>query len=382
MFAVTPCAGESSLSLAKRLIEQPLREKGGSTAQERFDYQALWGLALIFTNHNNADDYAIAFEFHDDVMMLDSATAPAAVRFYQVKTKKSGHWTLGDLFRRPAAKPGEEKPHSPIGKLFQDYQAFPDHTDRMCFVSNVPLEFGSKDVVELPFSECDEEDFKKFLGKLRSEHPGATDAQASLMQFVRADLSLHDADTHTKGKLHNFVVKSLGDIHYSLDTLYRAIVEDCRTRSKYTGDILTFEDLIRFKAITRADVDKWLAELSAHSSVPEWPEVASDLELPAITKAKLRREWMLYRTKVLDAGDEGIRAARRRIDKALASKGAGLSLADLLAEVAAEVSADVRRNVTPLTDERLSVMILYEVYLHGEAGELQAAGPQPSDKAL
>lgn len=29
------------MSLAKRLVEQPQREQGGSLAQERFDYQAL-----------------------------------------------------------------------------------------------------------------------------------------------------------------------------------------------------------------------------------------------------------------------------------------------------------------------------------------------------
>ena len=61
------------MSLAERLVEHPQREVGGSVAQERFDYQALWGLALIFSNHGKSEDYAIAFEFHDDVVLLDSS---------------------------------------------------------------------------------------------------------------------------------------------------------------------------------------------------------------------------------------------------------------------------------------------------------------------
>ena len=69
------------MSLAKRLVEHPQREIGGSLAQERFDYQALWGLALIFSNHETSEDYAIAFELHEDILLLDSAKAPASIRF-------------------------------------------------------------------------------------------------------------------------------------------------------------------------------------------------------------------------------------------------------------------------------------------------------------
>lgn len=62
------------MSLAEKLISKPQREKGGETGFERYDYQALWGLALIFEQHGGGDDYAIAFEFHDDILVMDSAS--------------------------------------------------------------------------------------------------------------------------------------------------------------------------------------------------------------------------------------------------------------------------------------------------------------------
>ena len=95
------------MSFAERLISEPQREKSGETGYERYDYQALWGLALIFEHHGSTEDYAIAFEFHDDIVLLDSASSPTRARFYQVKTKDKGHWTLSDLYRR---KPRKDAP--------------------------------------------------------------------------------------------------------------------------------------------------------------------------------------------------------------------------------------------------------------------------------
>lgn len=369
------------MSLAKRLVEHPRREVGGSLAQERFDYQAFWGLALIFSNHEKNADYAIAFEFHDDVVLLDSAKMPATVRFYQVKTKQKGHWTLADLFRRPAVKRGqkeEDRPYSYMGKLFSNYMAFPDNTAGMSFVSNLAPDFtGASDGIA--FKDCSGDTFAKFLTRLQSEHGSATKDQAGLMHFVRADLSLNDASTHAKGKLHNFVVKALGEVAYNLDGLYRAVVEDCRTRSKYTGEIKSFDDLIRYKAICRADVDRWLAAVGAQTKAPEWSEIAPDLTYDTMKKMRLRAEWMRYRPKVLDVGDEGIRSVRRDIRSALSRvAGDGLSLTDIADTILTLVKPASVKHLSPCTDERLIVMILYEVVQYGEAGEFQSPDQKPS----
>jgi hypothetical protein len=371
------------MSLAKRLVEHPQREVGGSLAQERFDYQALWGLALILSNHEKGEDYAIAFEFHDDVVLLDSAKAPASIRFYQVKTKDKGHWTLTDLFRRAALKKGqkeEDRPLSFMGKLFSNYKAFPGDTKAMGFVSNVPLEFAGA-AQDIAFKDCEGDTFSKFLKNLQTEHGSATKDQAGLMQFVKADLSLHDAPTHAKGKLNNFVVKAHGEIAYNLDGLYRAVIEDCRTRSKYTGSIKTFEDLIRYKAICRADVDNWLALVNMQAKVPEWGEIATDLTYDTMRKMRLRAEWMKYRTKALDAGDEGVRSVRRDIRAVLTLVAEnGLSLTELANRVLELVRPAAIKHLSPCPDDRLIVMILYEVVRYGETGELQNTDPKPSDR--
>ena len=370
------------MSLAKRLVEHPQREVGGSVAQERFDYQALWGLALIFSNHEKSEDYAVAFEFHDDVVLLDSAKSPASVRFYQVKTKAKGHWSLTDLFRRPALKKGqktEDRPLSFMGKLFSNYTAFPDDTAGMSFVSNVPLEFAEANH-DIAFKDCGNDTFAKFLKHLQAEHVAATKEQAGLIHFVKTDLSLEDAATHAKGKLNNFVVRSHGEIAYNLEGLFRAVFEDCRTRSKYTGEITSFDDVIRYKAICRADVDTWLAAVGTQTTTPEWSEIAADLTYDAMKKMRLRAEWMQYRVKVLDAGDEGIRSVRRDIRTALLTLAEEqLSLTAIAETVLALIKPAAIKHLSPCLDQRLIVMILHEVFRYGETGEFQSFDQKSSD---
>ena len=174
------------VSFADRLIAEPQREKSGETGYERFDYQALWGLALIFAHHGSSDDYAIAFEFHDDIVLLDSEQSPSRARFYQVKTRDKGHWTLTDLYRRKAKKDDAAGGKLPsfMGKLFSNYAMFPDETEQLNFVSNIPCAFLPSASGACQLVTCDADTLKKFMGKLAQEHPGATHAAVSLMHYV------------------------------------------------------------------------------------------------------------------------------------------------------------------------------------------------------
>jgi hypothetical protein len=277
------------VSFAERLISEPQREKSGETGYERFDYQALWGLALIFEHHASKEDYAIAFEFHDDIVLLNSASLPTRARFYQVKTKDRGHWTLSDLYRRNNRKgdPVGGKLPSHIGKLFSNYVIFPDETDQLNFVSNVPCAFLDATSGTCLFTECDTETLTKFVGKLNAEYPGTTSAEASLIRFVRADLSLHDSSVHIKGKLDEFVLRQIGSVEYNPDTLYKTIVEECRTRSKYTGGVSDFSDLIKYKSITRSQVEGWLDQVRARHALPDWAEISNHLTVSGMELAEL-----------------------------------------------------------------------------------------------
>ncbi len=77
------------------LLSTP-RDKGGSIASSRLDYQKDWSLCRMIEAHESTDDYVFIFE-HDDLMMLVAKDDKEEISFYQVKTKELGHWTLYQL---------------------------------------------------------------------------------------------------------------------------------------------------------------------------------------------------------------------------------------------------------------------------------------------
>jgi hypothetical protein len=374
--------GEKSVSFAERLISEPQREKSGETGYERYDYQALWGLALIFEHHASQEDYAIAFEFHDDIVLLNSASSPTHARFYQVKTKDSGHWTLSDLYRRNARKgdaSGGKLP-SHIGKLFSNYVVFPGETEELNFVSNVPCAFLDAAASTCQFTECDAETLAKFMKKLNAEYPAATSATASLIRYVRADLSLHDSSAHIKGKLTQFVLRQIGSVEYNPDTLYKTIVEECRTRSKYTGGVSDFGDLIKFKSITRAQVESWLDQVRSRHALPDWADISNHLNVSGMELAELNREWKRYRAIALDAGNEAINALRDKIRKELEMfVGTSLDLTALIDNLYSKVEDLAVASMPPFKPARLKAMIIYEVFSYDSTGEVQKADPLPPE---
>jgi len=369
------------MSFADKLVQTPRREKSGETGYERYDYQASWGLALIFESHNDIDDYAIAFEFHDDIVRLDSSSAPTSARFYQVKTKLKGHWTLTDLSKRKKSKGGSELP-SIIGKMYDNYELFPTETERLSFVSNVPCEFIDAAATLCCFADCDAAAFAKFLAKLKHECPSATGSTAKLMHFVRADLSLHDASAHLKGKMQDFVTKQLGAIGYNPDSLYKTIIEECRTKSKYTGSINSFEDLIKHKAVTRSQVSGWLAQITVGPKTPSWSDFAGDLTYGAMEKAELAKQWNIYRALALGAGNEAINRVRVRIRSELqALYGSSSALSPLTDDVFGKVWTMAKATISDLTESRAKAMIIYEVMTYDySSGGVQKADQKPADK--
>jgi hypothetical protein len=368
------------MSFAEKLVQTPRREKSGETGYERYDYQASWGLALIFESHNELDDYAIAFEFHDDIVRLNSSSAPTRARFYQVKTKLKGHWTLTDLSSRKKSKDRGSLLPSFIGKMYGNYQLFPDQTERLSFVSNLPCQFMDASATVCCLADCAQDDFTKFLAKLKCEYPSANESTAKLMHFVRADLSLHDASTHLKGMMQEFVASQVGTISYSPDTLYKTMIEECRTKSKYTGSIADFADLIKHKAVTKAQVNEWLLQIKVSIAVPNWSDLAVDLTYGAMEKADLAKQWQIYKTLALGAGNEAINRVRSRIRTELKKhEGSSLALTPLTEAVFTNVWSFVKSTISDSTPGRAKVMIIYEVVTYDPSGDVQKADKKPSD---
>ena len=61
-----------------------------------------------------------------------------------------------------------------MGKLFSNYVTFPDETDQLNFVSNVPCAFLPSVSGACQLVSCDADTLEKFMAKLAQERPGAS----------------------------------------------------------------------------------------------------------------------------------------------------------------------------------------------------------------
>ncbi len=360
------------MSLTNKLANEPLREISGSLTQARFDFQTYWGLALICKQHLSDENYAVLFEFHDDIVLLDDSITPTVADFFQVKTKSSkALWSLSDLkFRKKRSlKAGsgnevgsEPKLPSILGKMFDNIEKFEEYVSSVSFVSNAPcgLNVSAK---TFRFKDCNPKDFAKIEAAVRSEYPNATDAQISLLGFEKTDLSLEDPATHAKGKLHDLVTVNLGATEFDLETLFKAVVSECRKKSIFKDQLTSFEDIVQKKGISRSDVQSWLDSIQSTSAMPAWAEIAAELDCGILEKVKIRDEWQSYRTQALDPGNESIRLVRLHIRKQLQSISSDIpSLKALVDETAEQINDICKPLIVPFNIYRLKAMVIYEIY--------------------
>lgn len=136
--------------MATVLLAEAPCETLGSDAAQRYHCQALWGLTLLIGVHETRPDYAPVLELHDDLALLDNATAPPRISFYQAKTRETGHWTITDLLaRKKTARKagGQAKLPSILGKTYDNVVCFGDRVDMAAFVSNADVGFAPSNLI-------------------------------------------------------------------------------------------------------------------------------------------------------------------------------------------------------------------------------------------
>lgn len=281
------------MNVRETLLNTTQREEGGRTAYDRFDYQTAWGVSKLLDLHDSGKNYALAFEFHDDIISLDDADEPTKATFYQVKTKKTGNWSFAQITSR-TTKNGV-KQASFAGKMFDNFVRFGAVVERLIFVSNQPLPEIIVVHGEQDFSSADELKLKKFVTSLADEASGFKDAEhTSLFFFAFSNLNLSNYENALIGRISDFLEQELGG-HIPAKPFALMLNDYCRRRSKAIADFTSFDQLKVSKFVTRADMSKWLSQIrDQHERRPEWGSVAAELNLPFSEKTMIERAWKDY----------------------------------------------------------------------------------------
>lgn len=83
----------------KILSERP-REESGSKTSRKYQFQKDLSLYILLKEHSNRDDYLFLFDFHEDLIISNSANTLKELECIQIKSKDKGNWTINDLTKQ------------------------------------------------------------------------------------------------------------------------------------------------------------------------------------------------------------------------------------------------------------------------------------------
>ncbi len=265
------------MSLADRLVSQTPTERSGPTAANRFDFQLDWALCKLLELHASGADYVIVMDYHDDVLILDSASDPQWVACYQVKTKGNNNWTINSISKPAKGKKGPLP--SIIAKMFQHTISFPDAIAGLYFVSNAPLRATDKSnkstlgAEHIRFADlCDDE--QETLRESICAQCNTSDATLDQFEYERTGLSVTGHETHSLGAVASFL-ESLPEIEpIPAPAFYRTLKSELGRAMRDERAPTTFEELCSVKAATRGRFETILAKACA---APRREDAAADI---------------------------------------------------------------------------------------------------------
>ena len=292
------------MKLYDKIISTPQVETSGSDSSSRFLYQKNWALSHLLKLHKDGEDYVFAFEFHDDILVLNSEKEPTKLSFFQVKTKKAKNWTIRELTKSSKDKRTGDIKLSILGKLYHHKINFDTENIELSFVTDSYFSFDTSKS-KIRGLDLDQKEQDKILSQLNTELPKLSALSLNELFFIHADLNLDDQETHIKGKIHNFFKGIFGENHsISVEAWYKTLITEIEQRNNFRQtDITNLNDFFRNKCISKSYIEDVLNKLEMDIRVkPAWSTISSMIKNATPYKMiQYERYWDQFAVEKLDS---------------------------------------------------------------------------------
>lgn len=297
------------MSITQQILTLKPREESGSNTSRKYSFQYDLSLFLLLTQHDKLDDYVYLFDFHEDLVVLNSSTNPDKMDFYQIKSKDNGNWTINALTKSEKGK------LSILGKLYLNKINFPNNTRSLNFISNAPFsikQLKSKDdstkKTEINATELDSANIDSCIKAINAEHsPVLCNEFEKLTTLKVTKLSNKDSSTHCLGELAKLIHNINPNNKINSQLAYNQIIGEVskRTRTIITDKQLKkLDDLTEIKGISKIQFLDFLNKAGLYKSVEdEWNEIKSFLESPSIGTIELlkyKKSWRDLSMKLIN----------------------------------------------------------------------------------
>lgn len=311
------------MNLKKKIIKLKPREESGSKTARKYTFQKDLSLYLLLTIHEKREDYVFLFDFHDDLVVLDSENNPKKIDFYQIKSKDSGNWTVKALTKK------EKDKLSITGKLYLNKLNFNENTNSLNFISNSSFSFkklanGEESLKrsKIKADELEESVFKELEDSIKNEHKISKTEFRKLTNFQVTKLSNKDSSTHCLGELSKLINKINPENSINPELAYKQVFNEVSRQTENTfGDKSTanLKELIDIKGISKRQFIEFLEKAGLYKSVQqEWNEIKVSLEscgIGHIDLMKFKKYWRdVTATLIKDSNKIPLEKLRKEIE--------------------------------------------------------------------
>lgn len=277
------------------------RENAGPMAANRFEYQLNWGLKRLLMLEESGESYTVIFDYHDDILVLNSDDSPTGIDFYQVKTNTSvTGWRCSDLTKpkkkrqkkikqelelfdkegNAAVNEDDEEviedddKYSKLAKLLIHSLDFPNDAREFFFVTNANL--GSSLIKggklnkakELDFDQLIEYAKEEIMKRVKAElEDKINDEVFSHLHFIKNQMNVDDHDITVVGYLTQFLDEHYPKAKAIAKPVYETLIAEIRKRNNHETVPNSVEDLLANKAFTKTQFHQFLKGIETIESL-------------------------------------------------------------------------------------------------------------------
>ena len=353
------------MNLADKLLAVPQRENAGSRTANRFNYQQVWAFNYMLDLLGTEVDFLLLMEFHDDIIVLDSASNPQYIDFYQIKTdNKPSRYIKTSFITKDASKYPDKM--SIAQKMIDNYAKFKSNTKSIHLVSNKNFDFGelkckvkSNERVAIRLDEISDEELVKLKkGMCQSCHLYKNNCNKECLKLIYFDVSFTDLVNYEETVMGRFV-NSLNNMGIESSTskiksIFYTILGEIKRSNNWEMQPQSISELIQRKSISKEDFRGWIDKLRVDMPDDTWNEIKSDLlhdGLTSIEVMKIGKQWKKYHIDLMNVENIALQKIRDQVQK-------------LISEKSFDSSKEYIKYVYSVINEQSDVKILSKEYVY------------------
>jgi hypothetical protein len=282
------------MTVDTKILTKKPREETGSKTSRKYQYQKDLSLFILLKEHSKRDDYLFLFDFHEDLIISNSASTLMELECIQIKSRDKGNWTINDLTHQPKGK------NSILGKLYHNKIVFEDAIKSLCFISNGNFSFknlkngsDSKQLTEILAKDLISDDGEKCEKCITNEHSLVISEFENLVEFKVTALSNSDSSTHCVGALAALINSLNPSSKINSQLAYEQVYREITRKTNETVGDKSFthvSDIFKIKGLSKVQFIEFLKKAGLYKSVEEeWSEIKTSLELEGINYPDLMK---------------------------------------------------------------------------------------------